>query len=275
MQWSNWSPVIQLPTGLILGGIAGYLGWKTKALDPSGAFAAALTGGFIFGLGGLRWAALLLVFFISSSLLSHLTNPYKNTLNEKFAKGSQRDWAQVLANGGAGIALVVFERYFPQTLLPWLAYAGALAAVTSDTWATELGTFSRHAPKLITSGKQVERGTSGGVTTLGYLAATSGAGLIGGTAIIFSPPGNLLAMLAAITLAGLAGTTLDSWLGATVQGIYYCRRCNKTTEQTPYHSCGNHVQAYRGWQWLNNDWVNAISSITGALAAVLFWLWVV
>ena len=34
----------------------------------AGAAAAALSGGLIFGLGGLDWAALLLTFFISSSL---------------------------------------------------------------------------------------------------------------------------------------------------------------------------------------------------------------
>src|SRR5438093_5230732 len=47
--------------------------------------------------------------------------------------------------------------------------AGALAAAAADTWATEIGAFSPFAPRLITSGRQVPRGTSGGITVLGSL----------------------------------------------------------------------------------------------------------
>ncbi|HIE57191.1 MAG TPA: DUF92 domain-containing protein, partial [Anaerolineales bacterium] len=61
---------MQLISGIVLGILISLLAWKLGSLSRSGAVAAAVTGGLIFGLGGLPWAALLLTFFISSSALS-------------------------------------------------------------------------------------------------------------------------------------------------------------------------------------------------------------
>ena len=101
-----------------------------------------MIGTLIFGFGGVPWAALLLAFFISSSLLSKMFSAKKVSLAEKFEKGSRRDWAQVLANGGAGAFLAVVGLLFAQDAWPWLAFAGAVATVNADTWATELGVLS-------------------------------------------------------------------------------------------------------------------------------------
>jgi uncharacterized membrane protein len=147
-----------------------------------------------------------------------------------------------------------------------------MAAVNADTWATELGVFNPLPPRLITTGKPVERGTSGGVTPLGYLAALGGAALIGALAVFLG--GDIrptLSMGVAITLAGLAGSTFDSLLGATVQAIYFCPQCQKETERFPLHGCGTRTIPQRGWLWLDNDWVNFACSLVGALAAWGIW----
>ena len=154
----------QFLTGLGLAFIIALAGWAAGALSISGAAAAWMIGTLIFGFGGFSWAALLLTFFISSSLLSKLFSSRKANLIEKFEKGSRRDWAQVFANGGAGAFLAVIALIFPQDPWPWLAFAGAMATVNADTWATELGVLSPHLPRLVTTGKQVPTGTSGGVT---------------------------------------------------------------------------------------------------------------
>ena len=259
---------LQLLVGLVLGVLIALLAWRAEALNRSGAAAAAVTGGLIFGLGGLQWAALLLAFFISSSALSKAFARRKAGLSEKFAKGAQRDWGQVLANGGLGTLLALALVAFPAQSWPWIAFAGAMAAVNADTWATEVGVFSASQPRLITTGKVVEAGTSGGVTALGYLAALCGAALIAVIAAAFTPGGDQLIQAAGITLAGLAGASFDSILGATVQGIYYCPSCQKETERHPHHTCGSQTIHLRGWRWLNNDWVNLFCSLMGALAAL-------
>ena len=260
-----------LITGLFLGAAVAGLAWRVGALSRSGAVAAAVSGGLIFGLGGLPWAALLLAFFISSSALSRAFARRKAAVAEKFSKGSQRDWGQVLANGGLGALLVILHALLPAQAWVWAAFVGAMAAVNADTWATELGVLSRSEPRSITSGKVVERGASGGVSLFGYLAALAGALLIGGIAGLFASRPDMPALVLAAVTGGLAGSSFDSFLGATVQAIYCCPACKKETERHPRHTCGTETALLRGWPWLNNDLVNFACSLVGAAVGVLVW----
>jgi uncharacterized protein (TIGR00297 family) len=232
---------------------------------------AVLTGTLIFGLGGWAWGALLVTFFVSSSALSHYKEGRKQALAEKFSKGSRRDLAQALANGGAGALMAVGSVLWPSPLW-WAAFAGALATVNADTWATELGVLSKATPRLVTTGRDVEVGTSGGVTLAGTLAAAAGGALIGLVGALFDLAGGqgasaAVGLLVITTAAGLVGSFVDSLLGATVQAIYYCDACRKETERHPTHTCGGPTRRLRGWPWLNNDLVNFISSVAGALIA--------
>ena len=165
----------QILPGLGLAILISALAYRLHSLSKSGAIAAVALGTVVFGLGGLEWAALLLGFFISSSGLSRLFKRRKARLEEKVSKGSRREAGQVLANGGVAGLFVILHLFFPQAIWPWLGCAGALAAANADTWATEIGFFSSVQPRLITNGRKVESGTSGGVTPLGYLAALGGS----------------------------------------------------------------------------------------------------
>lgn len=262
---------MQLLVGLLLGVLIGYLAYRGHALTLQGFWAAALVGGLVFGFGGVIWGILLLLFFFSSSAFSHAFTKHKARLNEKFAKGSRRDEGQVLANGGLAALLALFYALLRSPEWVWIAFVGAMAAVNADTWATELGVLSSGAPRLIINGKRVERGTSGGVSPLGYLAALGGALLIALGAVLFQHSLSPINLVSSITVAGLAGTTFDSFLGATFQAIYFCPTCLKETERHPLHACGTHTTLQRGWHWLNNDVVNFTCSLIGALTAVLIW----
>jgi uncharacterized protein (TIGR00297 family) len=258
--------------GFLLGGLIGYLAYRAGALTAGGAWAAGITGGLIFGLGGLPWAVLLLAFFLASSALSRVFSARKASLAEKFAKGSNRDAGQVLANGGLGAGLVLLHALLPFADWIWVAYAGAIAAVNADTWATELGVLSTEPPRLITNGRVVEKGSSGGVSLGGYLAAFAGSGLIAALAWLLTPWMPRATIIGGAVLGGLGGSTLDSVLGATVQAIYYCPACEKETERHPAHGCGTETVLVRGWEWLDNDLVNFLSSLFGAGIAIGVWL---
>ena len=281
--------------GFALAVVVSFAAFRLRSLSVQGMLAAAILGTVIFGFGGLGWAVLLLAFFISSSGLSKLFKRQKAALEEKFSKGARRDAAQVLANGGIAGLFVVAHAIWPEAAWPWAAFAGALAAANADTWATELGVLSRTAPRLITTRQPVERGTSGGISTTGTLAALGGALLIALLAVIFwqgrvsglymnSPAwlAQLLGSTAApiplltrlfwllwIAFCGLAGSLFDSWLGATAQAIYHCPNCNKETERHPVHTCGTRTTHLRGMEWLNNDAVNLLCTLLGALLAVI------
>jgi uncharacterized protein (TIGR00297 family) len=267
--------LVQLLGGLLLSGLVGWAAYQRRALTGNGVVGAVLVGTLIFGFGGWTWGLLMIAFFVSSTTLSRYREMEKEGLAEKFAKGHQRDIGQVLANGAWGAVLALTYAFTPRPLL-WAAFVGAMASVTADTWATELGVLSRGQPRLITTGESVPVGTSGGVSVLGTAATVTG-GLFIGLAILLLhelgslATGNLLRwidlwMVVVAVVGGLAGSLFDSLLGATVQGIYYCDRCAKETEKTR-HVCGQVTRLLRGHRWLSNDMVNLLSSIVGSVAA--------
>ncbi|HKW41720.1 MAG TPA: DUF92 domain-containing protein [Gemmatimonadales bacterium] len=218
-------------------------------LTPGGLVAACAVG--ITVTWGLGWRGLvpLFAFLISGSLLTQLAE----------RRGPRRTARQVVANGGVAALAAL--------LGSWTAAAGAIAAATADTWATEIGAFSPFPPRLITSGQRVTRGTSGGITVLGTLGAVLGAVTIAGLAHALAPasvaPGFLL-----VIGGGLVGMVADSLLGATLQGKYECPACDARFERGQT-VCHEPVRLVRGWRWLDNDAVNFAATLTGAAVCAL------
>jgi uncharacterized protein (TIGR00297 family) len=268
----------QLIAGLILSTATAVVALRRQALSASGAAGAILVGTVVFGLGGWAWGLVLVAFFVLSSALSHYRSADKARIADKFQKGSRRDLSQVLANGG--VAAIISVLYFSHPAPALLAaFLGAMATVNADTWSTEIGVLSPVAPRLLTTGRRVPAGTSGGVTWLGTCASVLGALFIGLVAYFLlcvdsmagrHSPLQLSWIVPAALISGLLGSLFDSLLGATVQGIYYCAACETETEKQ-IHGCGLRTNHLRGWRWLNNDVVNFVSSVAGAAVAVAIW----
>jgi len=269
---------MQLLLGFLFATIIAALAYRAHSLNKSGALAAVFTGTIIFGVGGLDWAILLLTFFITSSALSRAFKKRKQGLDEKFSKGHERDAGQVFGNGGIATLFAALSWFFPNEPWTWVGFAAALAAVNADTWATELGVLNPHPPRMITNlTKVVEKGTSGGISLVGTLAALAGSGLIAILAALLFPIPNpqspITNYFLLITLSGFAGSLFDSLLGGTVQAMYFCPTDKKETEKHPLHTCGTPTVHIRGWKWLDNDWVNFSCGAFGAVAAVVAMLY--
>jgi uncharacterized protein (TIGR00297 family) len=258
---------VQFAIGLALALAMAVLSYKAKFLSASGSVGTFLLAALIFGTGGWAWTVPILTFFILSSLLSKIGKSYKRKFSAFFEKSSQRDIGQVLANGSLAGGILLIFHFYPADFLYWL-YLGALAAVTADTWATEIGVFSRISPLLITTFKQVPAGTSGGVTSLGTLFALIGAFLIAVSGLIAAPAIVTLSWthpaLYIIAAGGLLGSLVDSLIGATLQAQYQCKGCGKVTEKQRHCSSAATV-LISGVSWLNNDWVNSFCSLSGVL----------
>lgn len=270
MDWTR------LAFSLLLALVAGGLGYWRGSLTRDGWMAATIVGTVTAGLGGWEWGILVIVFFVTSSALSRLGRRRKvQFAADHWEKSDRRDWGQVAANGGLVSVLALAYTVWPHPSL-WYGAMGVLATVNGDTWATEVGVLSRAQPRLITTGKTVPTGTSGGITVLGSVAAMMGALLIGVSAAVLERvfrDGASSAPVIAALLGGVCGVATDSILGATVQAIRWCPRCEVETERT-IHGCGTPTVFKRGWSWLNNDAVNTIASIVGGVVAlVVVWLY--
>ena len=272
-----------LTLAYLLAAVVGYAGYRAHALTAGGAVAACVVGGTIFGFGGWAYALLLVFFFVSSSALSSVksSDARKQRAAETFEKGGRRDAAQVLANGGVAAAIALLAPL--ATPLLFAVYAGALGTATADTWATEIGVLSRREPRLITTGRRVPVGTSGGITWLGTGATVAGALSLGLMAALLSSfcfwnivdagwAGDPFASLLAGTFGGIAGSLAESLLGATVQAAYLCPRCGLPTESR-VHRCGTPTGLTRGLSFVNNDLVNLLATLVGAgVGGVVVWL---
>ncbi|HYF91854.1 MAG TPA: DUF92 domain-containing protein [Symbiobacteriaceae bacterium] len=254
-----------LGAGALLSAIIGIYAWHKGSLSPSGVLGAIITGTLLFGLGGWTAGLALIGFFISSSVLSRLFRRRKAGVEEEYAKTGTRDLGQALANGGVAAAAIL-AMAVTRDLRFLGAALGALAAANADTWATELGVLSPTAPRLITTFRPVPAGTSGAVSPAGTLAAGAGAAFVGIIAALTAK--QVWALVPGIALAGLAGAMLDSLLGATVQGTYFCPRCQKETERR-VHRCGTETNLHKGLRWLGNDLVNLLATLTGAAIGYL------
>ena len=280
---SEAAPLLRLFLGLLLSSAIGIAAYQRKALSTSGVLGAIITGTIIFGFGGWVRGLTLIAFFVYGTVLSKYKERQKNKVAaEKFDKGSRRDLGQALANGGWGAILALAGFLYQQDGWLFAAFLGAMATVNADTWATELGVLNKRPPRLITTGKAVAPGTSGGISPIGTSATALGGLVIGLTVWILlgirfglssnSGWGNFWWVIPVGLVAGLLGSLSDSLMGATVQVMYTNAETSLETEKQ-ISTSGQKNTYRRGLFFMNNDAVNFVSSGIGALVAVLlYWL---
>jgi uncharacterized protein (TIGR00297 family) len=250
--------------GLFVAGAVAFAARRAGSLSTSGALAATVVGAASLA-AGWGWGALLLLYFVVSSLLSHAGGAEKSRLTEGIvAKGGTRDATQVLANGGV-FALCALATAFADpawTAVAGVAAVGALAAATADTWATEIGTLFGGTPRAPLTLRPVPPGTSGGMSAAGTAAMIAGALFIALAARALA----LTDALAVVTLAGCVGAMVDTLLGATLQERRWCDACALATERR-IHDCGSPTRRTGGLAAVENDAVNLLATIVGAAVA--------
>lgn len=243
------------------------ISYRLRALSISGAIGMVIAGTVMLGLGGVPFAIPLLFFYFTSSILTFLKSPAKLVSLKAMDKTGPRDIWQVLSNGG--VATVAAALYFTTGNVIWF-FAGlaSLCEACSDTWATEIGTLAPGRPVSVVSLKRIEPGQSGGMSILGTLATIAGALLtMLVTRLTAGTQGGAIPVSVGIWFAsancGLAGSLLDSLLGASIQAQYRCDVCDRITELRIH--CGRPSHLERGLRLINNDVVNLASTLFAAL----------
>lgn len=253
-------------TGVLLSAAIGLAAHRASALTLGGAISAIGVGSAVHAGTGWRGSTALVTYFATSSFLGRLPGDSGRAQH----RGNQRDSIQVLANGGpsallAGVAHVCSNPIKAHALA---GYFGAVAAATADTWSTEVGSRFGGEPRSIKTLDRLPAGTSGGVSSAGLAASFAGAALIAAIAGGRSADGDAEALSLSAAVGGIAGSLVDSVLGATIQSVRLCEKCGEETE-LPTHHCGATTFHARGWAWCDNDAVNALSITTGALTSIV------
>ncbi|BAT76419.1 Protein PGR-like protein [Vigna angularis] len=278
----------QLCVAVSIAFVIAFRAHRKKSLSNSGAIA----GFFVMALhifAGYRFGAVLLAFFFSSSALTKFGEDKKRTLDSEFKEGGQRNWIQVLANSGIASVLVIAIWVLTEgqdkclnskdsPLITTLigAVIGHYSCCNGDTWSSELGILSEDKPRLITTFKHVKKGTNGGVTKTGILAAAAAGSFIGLSFVLLSfsttrcessTVFKQLLVLPIATLAGLCGSLIDSLLGATLQFSGFCSVRRKVVGKP-----GPTVKKISGSNVLDNNAVNFVSILlTSFFTAIACW----
>ena len=202
--------------------VFGYVSYALGAASVAGMLTGVLLGLLTIVFGGYDWFAVLISFFAIGSLST------KFRYREKAERGvaEDNDGARGSSNvlGNAAVALAAVIGYAASTAslvsveadLFLFAFAGSVATAMSDTLSSEIGGVFDE-PRLITTFERVEPGTDGGVTWQGELAGLAGATLVASLSFALFPEVGTVGAIV-VAAAGFSGMTVDSLLGATLEG---------------------------------------------------------
>lgn len=187
-------------------------------LDLKGIISSLFLLFWIFVFGREKWVYFLipmLTFLVASWIVTNIGKERKKKM-KKFEK--YRSVQNVVANGGFP-ALMILGYYLTSNINFVYGYLGAVAAITSDKFASEIGILDG-IPRRIIGFKPTRKGESGGVTLLGSFAGLVGSFAIGVVSFMFPISALSLADIAAIAVSGFVGNIFDSIFGVfEEQGI--------------------------------------------------------
>ncbi|MBU1142884.1 MAG: DUF92 domain-containing protein [Firmicutes bacterium] len=261
--------LIEFLIGAVLSILIAYAAYLKHSLAKSGFIAAVIIGTIIYAFGGMVIWAVLIAFFISSSLLTKL--------NEKKEKDPSRgrNYIQVISNGLVAAVFSVLY-YFLNVEIFLLASVASIATSNSDTWASEIGILSKGKTRNIVNFKIVSKGVSGAISGLGTFASFIGALFIGLVFALMYWIKNgisyeiLISYTIIVTICGFLGCFIDSYLGALIQAKYREVETGKITEKKWLPN--EKVVLASGLALVTNDAVNFLSGLAASMITIIFFI---
>lgn len=218
-----------------------FLSVKAGKLTVAGALTGGVMGFLIFLGAGYTGIAMIGTFFILGSAATSWKMNVKQNMGLAEKQKGRRVAGQVIANGSVAGTMGLLAVLFPQHAgLFRLMMAASLASATADTLSSELGNVYGTRYYNILTFRAESRGPDGVVSAEGTLFGIAGSIII---ALIYGLGFGWNRNVAWIILAGITGNIIDSVLGGTLQR--------------------------RGY--LNNDTVNLLNTVFGAIAGWVLW----
>ena len=281
--------VAWIAVAVTVNGLIALLARRKKALTVDGAIAAFVLGTALMSINGgwLYWSAMV-VFFLTGTAVSRLGRERKRKFVPMHEHGSERNWVQVVSNGGVGLVAAILCSVTEQGAFA-IAAVISFAAANADTWGSEIGVLSRRAPRSILTGREITAGMSGGITVEGTFASLFGSlviavwfGLLALVALLVSGSQagtssivRLLGTSSVIVVFGFLGSIIDSILGASIQAQYVTAGDGSQQQQgEPTERAGGPNgpnTLVRGVRFVTNDVVNLVSVAVASAAGGLFY----
>ncbi len=230
--------LIGLVVNLVLAGMA----FAARSVDISGVIAGVLLGTLLYGALGWAGFSMLVAFFVLGTACTKLGYQRKAKDNLAQEQGGRRGARHALANTGVAVACAVFAVATNHYELFVLGLAGAFATAVADTAGSEIGQLYGRRTFLLTTFRPVPRGTEGAVSLEGTLAGIAASALLAALGVQVGLFGWLGAGI--VVVAAFLGTVLESLVGSTLEK--------------------------RGL--LDNESVNFLNTLTGALIAAGMWV---
>ncbi|ELY57136.1 hypothetical protein C491_11563 [Natronococcus amylolyticus DSM 10524] len=212
----------EIAIALAITAALGYASYALETASIAGMLTGVLLGLLTIVLGGYGWFVVLISFFAIGGLSTKFRYDRKEDLGVAEDNNGARGTGNVLGNAAVGLVAVLGYAASEAAFLPidaelfLFAFAGSVATAMSDTLSSEIGSVFEQ-PRLITTLEPVEPGTDGGVTWQGEIAGVVGAAIVAVISYaLFAEVGVVGAAI--IVTAGFVGMTVDSLLGATLEG---------------------------------------------------------
>lgn len=234
------------------------LGLYKKAFTKFGLLVAFIISILICYCGSyIAFGALVTLFIITIATDKIGKTKKINIEKDKHNKNDKRDVFQVLANLlVATIFIIIYKLTSNNKYM--VCFLVSLAESAADTSASGIGILSKKSFNVLTF-KKSEKGLSGNVSILGFVASFIAAFIIG-SIYLFKEISIYIVLV--ITIIGFVGALIDSILGC-YQVKYKCLKCNTITEKT-FH-CKKQTSYYKGIKYLNNDLVNILSNVISCI----------
>jgi uncharacterized protein (TIGR00297 family) len=234
----------QLWIGLVVNAIVAGAAFLAGVVGRTGVVAGLVVGTTIFYAVSWPGYVVLLTFFVLASGLSKLGYARKAALGVAQEAGGRRGAKHAVANCGFAVllcvAMLLVDDPAARALLV-VGYLGAFATALADTTGSEFGQLYGKTPFLITTFRRVPVGTDGAVSVEGTVAGVVASAIL--AALGFWMMGAAFGWqgFVAVVLGAFVGTTAESYIGATIEGV----------------------------KKIDNEVVNFANTVIGALASAL------
>lgn len=186
--------------------------FKWRFLTRLGSFAAWLLGVHLLGVMGWKWFVPVVLFFITSVVFTKIHSGIKKKKKESNGRNAWQVAANIL---WAVISSALF--LFTQNELFIYFFIAFVAAVTADTWASELGPLLNKRSLSLADFRMHEAGITGGISFFGTLAAMTGAFFISSISyVLFFGEWNWVIILL-LSFSALLACFADTLLGTFVE----------------------------------------------------------